>query len=307
MELEVIHQDLSGTKTNKIINISIVGLLKHFGLAGQDYGTTLRAIRRAIGAYFYYYDYFERASLINSRFSKPANYFYDPTDQGDFSTIAGRAIADYLARRINNATHTVTYEAAMKMNGFTDMRVSRADLYCYNSTKQFAIESKGFGVRTVSDNAMNTHKNQSGQGPLYIDFSVASVSFNLYDKIKTKYYDPINENGGYNEELNRKLSIDYYSGFAKLVSEHKNDFPKLALSESNEYFLIPIFDSYQGLYKGGRFRRRRFYKDNVIFLVLDSRIENFAREGFVNNKQVDFVAEDGLYIDNDGVGLLFDF
>lgn len=307
MDIEVIHKDASGVSTTKSFNLSTLGLIKHFGLAGQNYGTTIRAIRRAIGAYFLYHDYFKRTDLLNSRFSKPPAHFYDPTDQGDFSTIAGRAIADFLARRIDGATHTYTYEGAMLMAGHNNVNIPRADLYCFNSSKQFAIESKGFDVRTVSENEMTTHKTQSGQGPLDIHFSIASVSYNLYNKIKNKYYDPVSDNSEFNNDLNKKISAKYYSGFAELLKEQR-DFPTLNLSEQNrEFNLIPIYSPYDDYLFYDYKWRHRPYGHNTIFLVLDKRIKNFAFEGFINNEEKNVISQDGLYIDNDGIGLMLDY
>ncbi len=307
MEIEVIHKDSLGVSTNKLFNLSTLGFIKHFGLAGQSYGTTIRAIRRAIGTYFLYHDFFKTTDLINSRFSKPPAYFYDPTDQGDFSTIAGRAIADFLARRIDGATHTYTYEGAMLMEGFNKINVPRADLYCFNSLNQFAIESKGFSDRTVSENQMTIHKTQSNQGPLDIQFSVASVSYNLYNKIKNKYYDPVNDNSKFNIELNRKISSTYYSGFAELLKE-KNDLPTLNFSDKNrEFTLMPIYSPYDDYLFHDRKFRYRPYRYGTLFLVLDKRIKQFAKEGFLKNEEKNEISEDGLYIDNDGIGLMIDF
>jgi hypothetical protein len=42
-------------------------------------------------------------------------------------------------------------------------------------------------------------------------------------------------------------------------------------------------------------------------LVLDKRIKQFAKEGFLENEEKNEIAEDGLYIDNDGIGLMIDF
>jgi len=85
MDIEVIYKDKNNIKAKLVFKLSMLGLMKHFGLAGQSYGTTVRAIRRAIGTYFLYHDYFKRIDLINSRFSQPSPQFYDPTDKGDFT------------------------------------------------------------------------------------------------------------------------------------------------------------------------------------------------------------------------------
>jgi hypothetical protein len=307
MDIEVTHMDSNNNSTQLTFKLSTLGLIKHFGLAGQSYGTTVRAIRRAIGTYFLYHDYFKRADLINSRFSQPPAQFYDPTDQGDFSTLAGRAIADFLARRIDGATHTFTYEGAMLMAGHNNVNIPRPDLYCFNSSKQFAVESKGFEVRTVSENEMQIHKVQSKQGPLNIQSSAASVSFNLYRKIKNKYYDPISDNFELDNNLNRQLSIDYYSGFAELVKEQREPLTLNFSEQGREFNLIPLYSPDDDFIFYDKIWRHRFYRHNTVFLVLDKRIKNFAIEGFINNEVKNEIAEDGLYIDNDGIGLMLDY
>lgn len=307
MDIQVKHKDALGMVTNKSFNLSTLGFIKHFGLAGQSYGTTIRAIRRAIGTYFLYHDYFNRIDLINSRFSKPPAYFYDPTEQGDFSTIAGRAIADFLARRIDGATHTFTYEGAMLMAGHNNVNIPRPDLYCFNSSKQFAIESKGYDVRTISENEMTNHKTQSGQGPLNIQFSVASVSYNLYNKIKNKYYDPINNNSEFNNALNRKISSAYYSGFAELLQRQKDLSTIILPGQNREFNLIPIFSPNGKFLYNDPTWLYKAYRRNTVYLLLDKRIKTFAKEGFINNEEKNEITENGLYIDNDGIGLMHDF
>jgi hypothetical protein len=154
---------------------------------------------------------------------------------------------------------------------------------------------------------MTIHKTQSNQGPLDIQFSVASVSYNLYNKIKNKYYDPVNDNSKFNIELNRKISSTYYSGFAELLKE-KNDLPTLNFSDKNrEFTLMPIYSPYDDYLFHDRKFRYRPYRYGTLFLVLDKRIKQFAKEGFLENEEKNEIAEDGLYIDNDGIGLMIDF
>lgn len=302
MEIDIIHKNGLGISTTKVLKISTLGLLKHFGLAGQNYGTTMRAIRRAIGMYFQYSDFFNQKSLNASKFSQPLPAFYDPTEIGDFSTIAGKAIADFLARRLDNATHTHTYEAAMHAKGHRlSSKSKRPDLYCYGGGKQFSVESKGFSDATVSENAMAIHKNQSAQGPLKINFSVASVTYNLYNKVKVKYYDPISENNEFDYALNLELSRDYYRGFVQLLeSQSTENTPLLSVNNKN-YFLIQIFPLNDSLSFTQILPLHQWLFQAKLYLAIHTDIRKFAIEGNLND--LEYYDDILTYIDNDGIGL----
>ena len=302
MKIDIIHKNGLGISTTKVLKLSTLGLLKHFGLAGQNYGTTMRAIRRAIGMYFQYSDFFNQKSLSASKFSRPLPSFYDPTEIGDFSTIAGKAIADFLARRLDNATHTHTYEAAMHAKGHRlSSKSRRPDLYCYGGGKQFSVESKGFSDATVSENAMAIHKSQSAQGPLKINFSVASVAYNLYDKIRVKYYDPINEDNEFDYALNLDLSRNYYRGFVQLLDSQSVENIFLLSINNKNYFLVQLFPLNNDLSSTQILLLYPWLFRAKLYLAIHTDVKKFAIEG--NLTDLEYYDDDLTYIDNDGIGL----
>lgn len=301
MNIEVEYKAGNGLVSNHTYFISRLALLKHFGMAGQGYGTFMRNIRRAIGMYFQYADFFGKIDLVQSRFGQSAEQFYDPTEISDFSTIAGKGIADFLAKRIDKATHTVTYEAAMVMKGHSLKNGSRPDLYCFNSTRQFAVESKGFSQATVSDSEMIKHKLQSAQGPLSCHFSVASVSFNMYKQIKNKYHDPINDNVGYDIELNSGLSKQFYAGFAPLFDN--TQYIRNIRTFNTSYYLFPLFDPQTGFLLNN-YRYRSWNLRKGIYLLLNTNIREYAINGNIEDQNPPYLMDDDIYIDNDGIGLL---
>ncbi|MDB4537419.1 hypothetical protein N9230_02265 [Akkermansiaceae bacterium] len=133
----------------------------------------------------------------------------DPTERNYLSNRIGKALADYCAKRIDGALYTHCYEDAMKVGGYPIVG-ERPDFYCVTPTKQFAIESKGFSRRSVSENAMAKHKTQSKKGPLQVHFSIASVAYDLYSAPKVKYYDPPNSGVSYDGRFNHRLLKKYY-------------------------------------------------------------------------------------------------
>ncbi len=56
---------------------------------------------------FLVYDDFLRG-FNNNRFSEPP--ICDPTEQGQFSGLAGKAIADFLSKKIDGSIFTIAYE-----------------------------------------------------------------------------------------------------------------------------------------------------------------------------------------------------
>lgn len=299
MNLNVEHLDSNGNTINLNYNITKTAFLKHVGMAGLGYRPTVRSIRKSIGFLLSHKDFLKRKAFVQSKFSKPAPPFYDPDDIKHFSKQAGRAFSDFLARRISNAINTQTYEAALKLKGYK-LNTGRPDLYCFNHKSQFAIESKGLSDSTVSKKDMKGHKTQSQRGPLSVHFSVASVSYNLYDKVQNKYHDPVSPEAEFNESLNRDLSRAYYRGFSQLL-EVANDFPQIEIENlGSTFYIIPILplDEIE-IYD---FPRR--YNRNVNLLV-DRRIRKYIEEGNLESN-TGYIQDDRIYIDNDGIGLLID-
>ncbi len=66
---------------------------------------------------------------------------------------------------------------------------------------------------------MTTHKNQSTTGGIPVNFTVACVSYNLYNQVKCKYYDPYNDNIQFDFEGLKELTKIYYSGLSEFLNE----------------------------------------------------------------------------------------
>lgn len=129
MILEVEILDASAQIQRTTIDLPLLGLLKHLAIAGQGYMPSAKEYIRTIGMFLHYIEYLSPRALLDSHFSEPPSIRRDPTEKGDFSTIAGKGIADFLCRRISGAKVTFNYEAAMTVNGHR-IRGQRPDLYC---------------------------------------------------------------------------------------------------------------------------------------------------------------------------------
>ncbi|MCD6418213.1 hypothetical protein J7M00_05465, partial [bacterium] len=73
---------------------------------------------------------------------------------------------------------------AMKMQGMP-ISGQRPDLLAFKNNELFAIEAKGYSSNSPKD--MNSHKEQSRTGGIPVDFTVASISYNLYDRVICNY------------------------------------------------------------------------------------------------------------------------
>ena len=297
MNIEVEYLDKHGIMSNQNHYISKLGLVKHMAIAGQRYAPTSKKIFKTIGM-FLQYSYFLQSSALNKdKFSLPPNNIYDPTEKSQFSNIAGKGIADFLSKKIDNALHTVNYEAAMKIK---KMKIigSRPDLLAFTNNETFAIEAKGYTKNYVKD--MSKHKYQSQSGAIPVNFTVASVSYGLYNKVRCNYHDPYNSNIPFDEELLSQLTKKYYSEIIDFLQfadykevQHKNE----------SFYEIDILSS-------SIFNRdfRYFFHDllhhNQLKMILPKDIELYSKEGL--NSHTEPFLYDGneeIYIDNDRIGL----
>lgn len=318
-------------KKNNVVNngcykMSKVAFIKHLAFAGLGFAPRVSKTLRAFGLFLHYLPFMQRDDFNNDCFSTPGKYFYDPTEKGHFSNLAGKAIADFLSKQIDNSIFTMNYEAALKILQVHDQN-ERPDLIAFTSDRKiFAIESKGYTRSSVSSLKMADYKRQSQTGGIFVDFSVACVSYDLYNKVKCKYHDPENEKVKFDESLFKKLTKLYYSGlnefkqfadykskqFADIKPEpfhvQREDFYKINLSNIllNEYGIkIQLINS------------NRCLKE--VYLILPSKIDDYAENGisssvepfvFEENKERDdpygesLYIDHYLYIDNDRVGIL---
>jgi hypothetical protein len=302
MNIEVKYKDQNGHISNRNYNISRLAFVKHMAIAGQRYAPHPRKILKTIGMVLQYGYYLRRNAFYKNRFSLQPREVSDPTEKGQFSNIAGKAIADFLAKKIDNALYTVNYEAAMRMKGMK-ITGSRPDLLAFKNNETFAIEAKGYSGGAGN---MNGHKAQSRTGGISVNFTVASVSYNLYENVRCNYYDPYNDNIPFDNELFRNLTKEYYSGFYKFMEY--GDYREINYQNESFYevdlFYLPYLDEHYFLEELFYFYLPR--------LIIPSKIQEFAKNG-INNEIKPFLfenkndnlknSENRIYIDNDRIGL----
>ncbi|MBH8569265.1 hypothetical protein KB206_10245 [Microvirga sp. STS02] len=316
MKLTVYHTDAKKKTSTKLIYLSKLAFAKHMAISGQSFLPMPHKIMRTLGMFLHYNLYTRNFTKKSSRFSEPPTIFSDPTEKGHFSNLAGKAIADYLSKRLDNSALTLTYEAAMKVVD-KDYRGPRPDLIAFDLARRqtFTIEAKGYSGNCGN---MLEHKKQasSGSPKIVVNFSVAAVSFHIYDSIKTNYCDPILDNSSINEEMLRELSKQYYSGLLSFIENDNNS--TIINVNGTDYFkvnLIPtslirkskidtILDPYSSLLSMPTLQN--------FSLILPANIYQLASVGMsvgnsiqAENHVPQYVDTPGLYIDNDGVGLSY--
>src|SRR5690606_23287206 len=116
-------------------------------------------------------------------------------------------------------------------------QVRRPDLLAYTPNSRFAIEAKGFSGGFGN---MNDHKSQSETGGIPVNFTVASVSYDLYNQVKCKYYDPYNDDVPYDNELLRKLTKHYYSGLSEFLNEKYFNYREIVI-QGEKFYEVELF------------------------------------------------------------------
>ena len=242
------------------------------------------------------------SSFCKGHFVDP---FGDPTAKGQFSNLAGKAIADFLSKRIDGAVFTVNYEWAMRKRG---LRVggSRPDLLALlKRGGRIAIEAKGY---TGGPRNMQQHQIQAKSGPLPVRFAVASVAYNLYTQIKVNNWDPERKDAeGEGPELWKYLSKEYYSGlFTLLASGIWEVVGKEEFKSEGFYVLRPRWRAAEHLWESWRYWAECWeWPLREAYLLFPERIEEFAYEGLpLDIEPFMFEGKEHLYIDNDRVGIL---
>jgi hypothetical protein len=308
MNISVEYQDTGGVISNRTYRMTRLAFAKHLGIAGQGYAPNPKKLIRSIAMFLHYSYYMQRQPFYNDRFSEPPIQFSDPTEKGQFSNLAGKAIADFLSKRIDNSIYTVNYEAAMRLRGMP-LNVRRPDLIAYTQNSMFAIEAKGHAGGSGN---MISHKNQSLTGGIPVNYTVACVSYDLYNNVKCNYHDPFNDNVKYDNVTLSGLTRNYYKGLSDFV-DHKyfeyreinyqgEDFYEIELSQRNIEKFFP-----------DEFPFRLFWQFEILEflrprLILPKKIMEYADKGITNEvKPFIFEAkeqENNIYIDNDRVGLI---
>ncbi|TRZ99528.1 MAG: hypothetical protein D4R84_01805 [Rhodocyclaceae bacterium] len=291
MKINVEYKDRQGNLEIRKLRMSLPAFLKHAAIAGQGPRLgILPSLARGLGVLMLYGRYIDAPCWSEwSGFKKAGLQFADPTEQGDFSTLAGKALADFLAKQLLGAKFTHTYEAAMHVRGLP-IPGPRPDFYCTTPTQQFSIEAKGYAQRTVSDAEMKLHKAQSHAGPIPVNFSVASVAYNIYDVLQCKFHDPVGEDVEFSRRENNALAKQYYRNLHVGLSEHLT--PESIKYEDRQF---DGYDISPYLFTG---RRNR-----PVTLLFDSRIMgNIERENILED-EYSRIDEGEIYADVDGIGM----
>jgi hypothetical protein len=313
MQIEVEHCDSIGKISNKTINLSKLALIKHLSLAGQNYAPRTQKLLRTIGMLLHYSYYMQSDSFSNNKFSLPPKELYDPTEKGQFSNLVGKAIADFLSKRIDNSRFTVNYEAEMRRRCMP-IKSNRPDLIAFTNHSSFAIEAKGFSGHHGN---MLKHKTQSRTGGIPVNFTIACVSFNLYNQVKCKYFDPSNEKHSNDIGALRDLTKDYFSGLVGFLNEKLFSYQETDINGEKFYEVELSFRKYE------KSTLRAFFPTPFLIyelfdfyrprLLLPKEIYEYSKYGIPDefkpfiyedlyNENISF-KENQVYVDNDRVGL----
>jgi len=265
-------------------NISYLAFCKHMTFAGLGNDLFPMAKFRYWGNFFSWLQHWN-----NSHFSIPTPLNKDPTEISYVSNRIGRAFADYFAKKLYGARFTHSYEDAMVRQGHK-IKGKRPDFYCDNLSSQFAIEAKGKSKKVVTSVEMTKVKAQANSGPLKVNFSVASVSYNLYSSPKIKFHDPVGGDFDYDAELNMRLRSLYYSSILELLNQLGFDSES---RESDDYYSYDIFPLVS---LGIRLVLHRAIVDRDWY-------SNEWLEGITFSDNDDDRPEPTRYIDLDGIGL----
>lgn len=254
--------------------------------------------------FLHYSQYLGRNDFYQNRFSEPTPSLSDPTEKGQFSNIAGKAIADFLSKRIDQAIITVNYEAALRADDIPVIG-RRPDLLAYTNHGRFAIEAKGFSSAYPGN--MQEHKAQASAGHMRVNYSVAAVSFNLFRRVRCNYHDPYNDSVPFDLEGLRAVSKEYYEGLAGFLADDAFRYTE-ATHQGEKFIEVDITRPIR--YALGREWWPPFpelFEAFWIRLVLPGSIRDYAKEGLSADSKPFVMNEgserEGIYIDYDRVGL----
>ncbi|MFZ6013174.1 MAG: hypothetical protein ACOYXT_22715, partial [Bacteroidota bacterium] len=227
---------------------------------------------------------------------------------GQFSNLAGKAIADFLSKRIDKSLYTVNYEAVMRQNNHK-IRGQRPDLVAFSPTAMFSIEAKGRHQNNPGD--MEEHKSQAQSGPISVNFSVACISYNLFNRVVCNYHDPFNENVSYDNQTLQALTKKYYTGLTSFLDRKFFRWTEVQIQGESFYELELGYQSLGRIFPD-EFPIRPFLHREVFEfyrprLILPKNINDFANDGITSQTEpFEYQETDPnnyTYIDNDRVGL----
>jgi hypothetical protein len=292
MKIEVDYLDRAGTSSSVPINMSLPCFLKHAALAGRANHLGFAAgVVRALGILMANHEYFSFKLPIGwLGFSPLPPYMFDPTELGDFSTIAGRAVGDYLGKNLLKAKLSHSYEAVMHMLGY-QMKGPRPDFYCVTDNEQFALEAKGYSKSSFGPSAMAVRKAQACSGPVPVHFAFASVTYNLYGAVKCKFHDPVVPDAEFNRRLNGALAFNYYESLYQQLTVLGR--PEQTRFNNREYLSYDLDPRYF----------RHYVQRIRLILPMDVQRQLSPNQYLeLRHEQYDSERE-SVYIDSDGVGI----
>ena len=307
MDITVEHIDQLRVTHNVTHRISRLAFVKHLAVAGQHYAPSSHKFLNTLASFVVHKFYIRKGEFYRNRFSEPPQNLSDPTRKGQFSNLAGKAIADFLSKRINESIYTVDYEAAMRMKNIP-IRGGRPDLLAFTRNSTFALEAKGY---SGGHGNMATHKAQSQTGGIPVNFSVACVSYDLYNEVKCKYHDPFNDNIPYDNKLLQQLTANYYQGFAEYLNQRYFDYEEIQVQDETFIAVTLDYRFFESLFDMNflPFPLHWYYEIFELYrpsLLLPSQIRDFASTGITNEiKPFIFATNENsnTYIDNDRIGL----
>ena len=303
MKLRVEIGDLNTNQMiimRNIYDLSLPAFMKHLAISGMDHMPKLYKFTRFIGMSFLYWEFLRDFS--KNKFSKPLSG--DPTFKGHFSNLAGLAIADFLVRRIDNATHTFNFES---ITGIQNKK--RPDLIAINTQNYNAlfVESKGWSKTSVTTGDIYDTKQQTISAiskirhinlPLNkykakhftVTKGVASISYGLYSKVRAKYYDPEFPKIELGYELIERIIKEYYKGI-------------LDIAQSNSI----VLEEHTPVYKFDIIRTK--LAQVPWSLIVPHNLNKIIRREIeeITFKSIEELSEkEAYYIDTDGIGIYVD-
>lgn len=284
MIFDLEHKNGLGVIKYSTEQISLLAFAKHLTFAGVGNYRHPYLAFRYWGFLVDFYPYWRR-----THFFLPPFIFNDPTEKGAISRQIGRTFADYLSKKIYRSKFSYSYEDAMIQKGYP-IKGSRPDFYCDNLRQQFAVEAKGYSTSSVSNNEMNKHKKQSQSGLLPVNFSIASIAFDLYKYPQVKFHDPVNDNVPYDRELNSQLRSSYFNSVIDLIALYSFSQVRSDFSGFVSFNFFP-------------FSLPRFFP-NLKLLVHRAIIQrNWESDEWLETFQGAQGENENHYIDSDGIGL----
>ncbi len=306
MKIKVEYIDNKGILSNRSYSLTRLAFAKHLAIAGQHYAPTFKKLIRTISMFFHYSFYLERQDFYNNKFSVPPEQLYDPTEKGQFSNLAGKAIADFLSKRIDGSLYTVNYEAAMMLQKM-QLSGARPDLIAYTPNSIFAIEAKGY---SNGPGNMAIHKKQAQTGEIPVNYNVACVSYNLYKRIKCKYHDPYNDEIPFDFDVLRELTKKYYSNLKGFLTNDFSSHKEIKINGESFYAVEINFRrlSEKLMIKDPWLNHicTEIFKSYGLQIILPLNIDELANHGLSKDtKPFDsaFSEQKNVYVDNDRVGL----